>query len=109
MNITIVHSSAVYDQPPLKFVGFVPALLYLQNLRAGLVQGGSARAEPNALSHTSVATVGQPSATIALCRPMSANPRSLSAHLHLCPLASVSVGDRWRRTELNTMVMSVSA
>ncbi|KIK15996.1 hypothetical protein PISMIDRAFT_16095 [Pisolithus microcarpus 441] len=86
-----------------KFVGFIPTLLHLRNLRAGLVQGGSARAEPNALSCTSVATVGQPSAIVALCRPVSANPRPPSAHLRLCPPASVSIGDRRRRTELNSI------
>ncbi|KAI6036723.1 hypothetical protein BKA83DRAFT_4120410 [Pisolithus microcarpus] len=46
MNITIVHPSVVYDQPPSKLVGFVPALLYLQNLRAGLVQGGRHELNP---------------------------------------------------------------
>ncbi|KAI6029217.1 hypothetical protein BKA83DRAFT_4478010 [Pisolithus microcarpus] len=90
MNITIVHPSAVYNQPPSKLIGFVPALLYLQNLRAGLIQGGSTQAEPDTLSHTSVATISQPSAIIALCQPMSANPQPLSAYLCLHPLASVN-------------------
>ncbi|KIK18238.1 hypothetical protein PISMIDRAFT_14534 [Pisolithus microcarpus 441] len=100
-NITLVHPSAVLDWPPLKFVGFVPILLYLRNLRAGLVQGGSARAEPDALFCTSIATVGHPSAIVALCRPVSANPRLTSAYLHLRPPASVSVGDRRSRPKLN--------
>ncbi|KAI6012867.1 hypothetical protein BKA83DRAFT_4130679 [Pisolithus microcarpus] len=100
-NITLVHPSAVLDRPPLKFVGFVPILLYLRNPRAGLVQGGSARAEPDALSRTSVVTVGHPSAIVALCRPVSANPRLTSAYLRLRPPASVSVGDRRSRPELN--------
>ncbi|KIK15118.1 hypothetical protein PISMIDRAFT_16755 [Pisolithus microcarpus 441] len=102
-NITLVHPSVVLNRPPLKFVGFVPILLYLQNPRAGLVQGGSARAEPDALSCTSVATVGHPSAIVALCRPVSANPRLTSAYLHLHPPASVSVGDRRSRPELNSI------
>ncbi|KAI6018005.1 hypothetical protein PISMIDRAFT_16971 [Pisolithus microcarpus 441] len=101
-NITLVHPSAVLDRPPLKFVGFVPTLLYLRNPRAGLVQGGSTRAEPDTLSHTSVVTVGHPSAIIALCRPVSANPWLMSAYLRLRPPASVSVGDRRSQPELNT-------
>ncbi|KAI6023980.1 hypothetical protein PISMIDRAFT_19747 [Pisolithus microcarpus 441] len=102
-NITLVHPSAVLDRPPLKFVGFVLTLLYLRNPRAGLVQGGSTRAEPNALSHTSVATVSHPSAIVALCRPVSANPWLTSAYLRLRPLASVSVGDHRSQPKLNTM------
>ncbi|KAI6024022.1 hypothetical protein BKA83DRAFT_4125416 [Pisolithus microcarpus] len=35
-------------------------------------------------------TISQPSATIILCQPMSANPQPPSAYLHLCPLASTS-------------------
>ncbi|KIK14472.1 hypothetical protein PISMIDRAFT_17271 [Pisolithus microcarpus 441] len=87
-----------------RFVGFIPTLLYLRNPRAGLVQGGSARAEPNALSRTSVVTVGHPLAIVALCRPVSANPRLTSAYLRLRPPASVSIGDRQSRPELNTWI-----
>ncbi|KAI6023987.1 hypothetical protein PISMIDRAFT_13371 [Pisolithus microcarpus 441] len=97
------HSLPLHGLQPAspEFVGFVLTLLYLQNPRAGLVQGGSAQTEPDALSRTSVATVSQPLAIIALCRPVSANPRPPSAHLHLRPPASVSVGDHWSQPELN--------
>ncbi|KIK22797.1 hypothetical protein PISMIDRAFT_11365 [Pisolithus microcarpus 441] len=84
------HSLPLHGLRPAspKFVSFIPTLLYLQNPRAGLVQGGSARAEPDALSHTPVATVGHPSAIVALCRPASAKLRLTSAYLHLRPPAS---------------------
>ncbi|KAI6106895.1 hypothetical protein EV401DRAFT_1892288 [Pisolithus croceorrhizus] len=53
MNINLVPSSAVFNWPS-------PPL-------AGLVQGGSARAEPDTLSRTSVTTIGHPSAIVTLC------------------------------------------
>ncbi|KAI6007116.1 hypothetical protein EDD15DRAFT_2358256 [Pisolithus albus] len=89
--------SAVFDWPSSKLVGLVPTFFCLRNPRAGLVQGGSARAEPDALSRTSVVTVGHPSAIVALHRPVSANPRPTSVYLRTHPPASVSVGDRRNR------------
>ncbi|KAI6015781.1 hypothetical protein BKA83DRAFT_20427, partial [Pisolithus microcarpus] len=46
-------------------------------------------------------TIGHPSAIIALCRSVSAKLRLTSAYLHLCPPASVSIGDRRSQPELN--------
>ncbi|KAI6158716.1 hypothetical protein EDD17DRAFT_1763629 [Pisolithus thermaeus] len=90
-------SSAVLDRPSLSSVGFSPTLFPIRNPRAGLVQGGSARAEPDALSQTPVATVGQTLANVAVHRPPSVKHRPTSAKLRILPAASLLVAVNFER------------
>ncbi|KAI6166315.1 hypothetical protein EDD17DRAFT_1753126 [Pisolithus thermaeus] len=101
MYISPPHS-AVVPQYEYQLSPPSSAVLDRPSLSAGLVQGGSARAEPDALSRTPVVTVGQPSANVAVRRPPSVKHRPTSAKLRILPAASVSVGERQSRHGFDT-------